>query len=134
MQLLWQTVQFVDQALYHSLGLLFVVSGILVTIRFVGFPDLTVDGSFTVGAACFAACIKSGYSLPFCLLATTCAGGIAGLATALLNQSLRIGKILSSILVMVSLLTIAPYLSQGGSLGILSETHWLNQLQQADRN
>ena len=42
---------FVDQALYSLVGLSFVVLGVVTLIRYAGFPDLTVDGSFTISVA-----------------------------------------------------------------------------------
>lgn len=48
MSSLTDIVSILDASLYNSTGYFFVVLGILISIRFLGFPDLTVDGSFTL--------------------------------------------------------------------------------------
>ncbi len=80
-----------------------VALGVYLTMRVIDFPDLTVNGSFTIGAAVTSSMIISGSN---CYLATLCsivAGGIAGLLTAFLNLKCKIQNLLSSIIVMIGL-------------------------------
>ncbi|WP_128291504.1 ABC transporter permease [Afifella aestuarii] len=89
-------------------GLLFslVALGVFLSFRVLDFPDLTVDGSFPLGAAVAAAALASGVD-PF--LATgfaIVAGWGAGLVTALLNVRFGIMNLLSGILTMVALFSI----------------------------
>jgi len=89
-------------------GLLFgvMVLGVYITFRVLDFPDLTVDGSFTLGAAIAARIIFEGYN-PW--LGTTLAlifGITAGLITGILNTRLRIAPLLSGILMMIALYSI----------------------------
>jgi putative ABC transport system permease protein len=104
----------------------------LISIRFTGFPDLTVDGSFTLGAALYAVGIKSGYPVALSILIAFVSGCLAGSMTASINKFLKIGKIISSVLVMLFLITVVPYLTGGATVGLLNEKHWLHNLQTWD--
>lgn len=83
-----------------------VALGVVIAFRFLDFPDLTVDGSFVLGAAITAKLVFNGMN-PFLatVLAIPC-GGLAGIATGLLHTKLRVGKLLSGILVMTMLYSI----------------------------
>lgn len=89
-------------------GLLFglVALGVWLSFRVLDFPDLTVDGSFPLGAAVAATLITGGHSP---LLATLCgvlAGAMAGLTTAVLTVRLKIMGLLAGILAMVALFSV----------------------------
>ncbi|AHM57930.1 ABC-type uncharacterized transport system, permease component (plasmid) [Peptoclostridium acidaminophilum DSM 3953] len=90
-----------------QLGLLYAVLalGIYITFRILNLPDLTVDGSFSLGMACAAVVTISGH--PFlALFIAVIAGALAGLATGLLQTRLSIHPILAGILVMTGLYTV----------------------------
>ncbi|MBY4675193.1 ABC transporter permease [Marinobacterium arenosum] len=91
-----------------EIGLVYglVAIGVYLTFRVLDFPDLTVDGSFTLGAAVAASMIVTGFN-PY--LATGCAalaGAMAGMCTAWLNLRFNILHLLASILTMTALYTI----------------------------
>lgn len=96
---LWTAVQ---------LGLIygFVALGVYLSFRVLDFPDLTVDGSFPLGAAVTAALIVAGVNPWLALLASIAAGGVAGLITAVLSVRFRILHLLASILTMYALFSI----------------------------
>lgn len=88
-------------------GLLYAVLALAVylSFRIMKIPDLTVDGSFTTGAAIAATMTAAGHPLlavPVMLLA----GGAAGAVTALLHTRLRITPVLSGILTMTALYSV----------------------------
>jgi len=115
-------VRVLSFSLYEGLVFGFVAIGVYLTFRVLGFPDLTVDGSFTLGAAVTAVLIVNGVN-PF--LATIAAIGIglcAGLATSLLNTKLRIPALLAGILVMVALYSINLRIMGGANVPLLRET------------
>lgn len=91
-----------------ALGLAFAASalGVFLTFRVLAFPDLTVDGSFPLGAAVSAISITWGYDAWLSLLAAAVAGALAGSATALLNSRLKINGLLAGILVSIGLWTV----------------------------
>lgn len=90
-----------------QLGLLYAIMalGIYISFRILNVPDLTVDGSFTLGMACAAMVTISGH--PFlALIAAILLGALAGCTTGLLQTKLSIHPILSGILVMTGLYTV----------------------------
>lgn len=83
-----------------------VAFGIYVSFRVLDFPDLTVDGSFPLGAAVAAVCIMSGWHPWLATLTAIIAGMMAGAVTAFLNVKLGILNLLASILVMTALYSV----------------------------
>ncbi|MDO4435000.1 MAG: ABC transporter permease [Cardiobacteriaceae bacterium] len=111
-----------------SSGLIFalVAFAIYLSFRVLDFPDLTVDGSFPLGAGVAAVVITAGYNPWLACLAGFAAGMLAGCVTALLHVRWGIMNLLSSILVMTALYSInlrvmgAPNISLYGSQTILT--------------
>ena len=91
-----------------ALGLAFAASalGVYITFRVLAFPDLTVDGSFPLGASVSAILLIRGYDPWISLLVAALAGGLAGAITALLNSRLKINGLLAGILVSIGLWTV----------------------------
>lgn len=89
-------------------GLIFalVAFGVFISFRVLDFPDLTVDGSFPLGAAVSATMIVSGYNPWIATLIATGAGALAGALTAWMNVKLKILHLLASILTMIALYSI----------------------------
>jgi putative ABC transport system permease protein len=86
-----------------EMGLIFALLalGIFVAYRILGVPDLTVEGSFTIGAATGAVFVVAGR--PFLGIgAAVISGAVAGLVTAFLQTKLRIQPILAGILTMTA--------------------------------
>jgi len=108
-------------SLYEGLVFGFVAIGVYLTFRVLGFPDLTVDGSFALGAAVAAVLIVKGVNPFLATLAAIGAGLCAGLATSLLNTKLRIPALLASILVMVALYSINLRIMGGANISLLRE-------------
>ncbi|ABO50098.1 inner-membrane translocator [Desulforamulus reducens MI-1] len=82
------------------------VLGVYITFRVLDFPDLTVDGSFTLGAAVAARMIIEGQDPWLGTLLALFAGAAAGFVTGFLNTRLRIAPLLSGILMMIALYSI----------------------------
>ena len=82
------------------------VMGVYITYKILNFPDLSADGSFTLGASVSAALIIKGVNPYISLVIAMLAGGVAGAMTGFLNVKLKIKDILSGILVMVGLYSI----------------------------
>ena len=82
------------------------VMGVYITYRILNFPDLSADGSFTLGASVSAVLIIKGVNPHISLIIAMLAGGMAGAVTGFLNVKLKIKDILSGILVMVGLYSI----------------------------
>ena len=80
--------------------------GVFISFRIYHFPDITADGSFTLGASVSAVMIVNGVNP---LLATAIAfvcGTIAGSITGILNTRFKVNKLLAGILVMTALYSV----------------------------
>jgi putative ABC transport system permease protein len=108
-------------SLYEGLVFGFVAIGVYITFRVLGFPDLTVDGSFALGAAVAAMLIANGVNPFLATLAALGAGLCAGLATSLLNTKLRIPALLAGILMMVALWSINLRVMGGANVSLLRQ-------------
>lgn len=99
-----------------ELGLAYAVLalGVYVPFRVLNQADLTVEGSFTFGAAVCAVCTAKGQPLLGLLLGTL-AGASAGLVTALLQTQFGVAPILSGILTMTGLYSINLWVLGGKS-------------------
>jgi putative ABC transport system permease protein len=82
------------------------VLGVFVTFRVLDFPDLTVDGSFPLGAALMAVFILNGYGLGVALGVAFLGGCAAGIVTALIHNELKVPHLLAGILTMTMLYSI----------------------------
>ena len=91
-----------------ELGLVyaFVAIGVYLAFRVLDFPDLTVDGSFPLGAAVAAVLIIAGLNPWLASGVAMIAGAAAGLVTAMLNVRFRILNLLASILTMIALFSV----------------------------
>jgi len=108
-------------SVYEGLVFGFVAIGVYLTFRVLGFPDLTVDGSFALGAAVAAVLIANGVNPFLATLAALGAGLCAGLATSLLNTKLRIPALLAGILMMVGLYSINLRVMGGANVSLLRQ-------------
>lgn len=91
-----------------ELGLIYslVSLGVYLTFRLINFPDLTVDGSFPLGAAVVATLLTLNVHPVIATIIATLAGFIAGSITGFLYIRLRIMGLLASILTMTALYSI----------------------------
>ena len=91
-----------------ELGLMYAIMalGVYLTYRVLDFPDLTVDGSFTTGAAVCAMLIVGGLPIWVAMIAGTIAGMLAGLITGLLHVFGKINPLLAGILTQIALYSI----------------------------
>ncbi len=84
----------------------FLALGVYLAFRILNFPDLTVDGSFPMGAAISALFITKGLDPFISLVFAGIAGGFAGLLTGLLHTKGKINGLLAGILSMTALYSI----------------------------
>ncbi|WP_018247267.1 ABC transporter permease [Orenia marismortui] len=92
----------VEQGLVYAIMAL----GVYLTFRVLDFPDLTVDGSFPLGAAVGAKLIVSGWHPILAVLIALVCGVLAGVITGILNTKLKITGLLSGILTMTALYSV----------------------------
>lgn len=101
--MLWSAlVGTIEQGLIYGVMAL----GVYITFRILDFPDLTVDGSFPLGAAVAAKIIADGGNPLWGSLLAIVAGCLAGLVTGVLNTKLKISGLLAGILTMTGLYSV----------------------------
>lgn len=111
------------QACYEGLVFGLVTIGIYITFRVLSFPDLSVDGTFPLGAATAAVLIHVKGIDPFAAtLAGFGAGLGAGFITGLLNTKLRISALLAGILMMVGLYSVNLRIMGRANIPLLRDT------------
>ena len=101
-------------------GLLYAVMalGVMITYLVLDFPDLTVDGSFPLGAVVSARLILTGANPLLALAASALAGAAAGLMTGLIHVKMRVRALFSGIIMMTALYSINLRLA--GDISLLS--------------
>ena len=80
--------------------------GIFITMKIFRIPDITTDGSYTLGAAVTAVLLTQGWALPAVVVVTMLAGALAGVLTGLVHTRFKIDALLAGILVMTGLYSI----------------------------
>lgn len=80
--------------------------GIFITMKIFRIPDITTDGSYTLGAAVTAVLLTQGWPIWAVIPVTILAGAIAGVLTGLVHTRFKIDALLSGILVMTGLYSI----------------------------
>ncbi|HEY6245290.1 MAG TPA: hypothetical protein VIX17_15175 [Pyrinomonadaceae bacterium] len=80
--------------------------GVFISFRIFDFPDITADGSITLGAAIAALLLVKGINPVFASAAAFAGGFVAGTMTATLATKFKINRLLAGILVMTALYSI----------------------------
>ena len=95
--------------------------GVYITYKILDFPDLTVDGSFPLGAAVTALLITKGVNPYVTLPAAFLAGALAGVCTGLIHVKCKVRDLLSGIIMMTALWTINLRIAGKSNLPIFSQ-------------
>jgi putative ABC transport system permease protein len=117
-----QFVGAVEMGLIYSL----VVIGVYLSFRTIQFPDLTVDGSFPLGAAVAATLITAKINPYAATFAAVLAGSCAGAITAWLSTHLRMLNLLAGILTMMALYSINLRIMGRPNIALLGENTFLS--------
>src|SRR5215471_13277005 len=80
--------------------------GIFITLRIFNIPDITTDGSYTLGAAVTATLLSANIPFAIILPVVVLSGALAGTATGLIHTKFKINPLLAGILVMTSLYSV----------------------------
>lgn len=95
-------INILEQASLFSL----VAIGVYITYKILDFADLSVEGTYPLGAAIAAILLVNGVNPWLATIAAMIGGAIAGFVTAFLNVKLKISGLMSGILVMIALYSI----------------------------
>lgn len=80
--------------------------GVYITYKILDFPDLTVDGSFPLGASVTAALLIKGMNPYLTLIVSFFVGVLAGICTGLIHVKFKVRDLLSGIIMMTALWTV----------------------------
>ena len=107
-----------------EIGLIYslVAIGVYITFKVIDFPDLTVDGSFTLGAAVSSAMIFAGYNPYIATIVSILSGACAGFVTGYLNVRWNILGLLAGILTMTALYSINLRIMGRPNIAIIDES------------
>lgn len=95
--------------------------GVYITYKILDFPDLTVDGSFPLGAAITAALVTRGMNPYLTLPLAFLAGAAVGICTGLIHVKCRVRDLLSGIIMMTALWTINLYIAGTANVPLFSQ-------------
>lgn len=109
----------ISQGLIFGIGAL----GIYLTFRILDFPDLSVDGTFTLGCSVAAIIILKGYSPFIGIFVAFVAGSLAGMVTGLIHIKGNITEILSGIIVMIGLYSINLRIMGKSNIHLFNSEH-----------
>lgn len=107
-----------------SIGLILslLALGVFISFRVFAFPDITADGSITLGAAVAATLLVRGVDPLIATVAAFAAGMLAGAATGTLHTRFKIHGLLSGILVMTALYSVNLHVMGKSNVPLLSST------------
>lgn len=100
---------------------------VVFSFRVLGFPDLTPDGSFIVGASLGGIILINTNSIVFALILSFLVGALFGMLTAFLHNRLKISKLLSGILIMTMLYSVSLRIMGTSNLSLIKlKTLWVS--------
>ena len=120
-------------ALTIGLILSLLALGVLLSFRIFAFPDITAEGSLTLGASVAAILLVAGWSPPLATAAGFLAGALAGTATGTLHTRFGINGLLAGILVMTALYSVNLHIMGRSNIPLMSHATWATQAEQLGR-
>jgi putative ABC transport system permease protein len=93
--------------------------GVYLTFRVLDIADLTVEGSFPLGAAVAAAMLVGGFTPFTAIFCAGIAGMLAGIITGILHTKLKIPALLAGILTMIALYSVNLRIMGKANLSLL---------------
>lgn len=105
--------------------------GTYISFRVFHFPDITVDGSLTLGAAAGAIMIVNGHNPLVATAIGAISGALAGATTGVLNTRFGINKLLAGILTMTALYSINLHIMGKSNVPLLSSKSLITMTESA---
>lgn len=115
-------MDFYSAALLQGLGYAAMGLGIYISLRIFNIPDITTDGSFTLGGVITAVLVTSGLANGLVFAAAVTGGALAGLATGLIHTRLKVNPLLAGILVMTALYSVNLSIMGRSNLPLMNVT------------
>lgn len=99
-------MDFYSSAIIQSFAFAGMCLGIFLTLKIFNIPDITTDGSFTLGGAVTAVMLINNHNPFITLFVVLCAGAFAGIITGFIHTQLKVNALLAGILTMTALYSI----------------------------
>ena len=99
-------MNFYLEAFQLSLCLGTMCLGVFISMKIFNIPDITTDGSYTLGASITAVLLSRHLPILYVMLASVSMGAVAGMLTGFIHTRLKIDALLAGILVMTGLYSI----------------------------
>jgi putative ABC transport system permease protein len=122
-------MQFYLTAICLGLSLTMLGWGIYLSLKIFNIPDITTDGSYTLGAAITAIQLSNGLNWQLALLFSFLGGALAGMLTGFIHTRLRVNALLSGIIVMTALYSINLMIMKRSNIPLLQVNHVFASLQ-----
>ena len=98
-----------------------VAMGVYITYKILDFPDLSVDGTYPLGACIVGILLVNGVNPWIATIIAMLGGAVAGFITAFLHVKLKITNLMSGILVMMGLYSINLLVMGKSNISLLSQ-------------
>lgn len=95
-------------------------TGIFISMKIFKIPDITTDGSFTLGAVVTALMLPADMSFWLAMPVVLLAGGLAGVITGIIHTRLKVDALLAGILVMTALYSVNLSLMQRSNIPLIN--------------
>ena len=99
-------MDFYTTAIAQGLGFVALAIGIFLSMRVLNLPDITTDGSYTLGAAVTSVMLIQQINPVICILVSMLCGALAGTLTGVIHVRLKVNALLSGIIVMTGLYSV----------------------------
>lgn len=110
----------------QSLIFAIMVLGVYISFKILNFPDMTVDGSFPLGAAISAKLLTLGVNPYLTLIVALICGALAGGITGLIHVKLKVQDLLAGILTMTALYSINLRIMGKSNIPLFEEENIFN--------
>lgn len=97
----------------------FMAIGVLITFELMGFPDMTVEGSYMLGGTLTAAALAAGHPPVVATLAGVAGGAVAGVCTAIIHTKMGINPIIAGLLTTSAAYSIALLIMSRPNVSLL---------------
>ena len=121
-------MNFYLSAILLGLGFASLALGIFITMRIFNIPDITTDGSFTLGGVVTSVLLVNHTSIPLTLLSAFSCGATAGAITGFIHTKLKVNALLAGILVMTALYSVNLRIMERSNIPLINVSTVFNSL------
>ncbi len=121
-------MNFYLSAILLGLGFASLALGIFITMRIFNIPDITTDGSFTLGGVVTSVLLVNHTSIPLTLLIAFSCGATAGAITGFIHTKLKVNALLAGILVMTALYSVNLRIMERSNIPLINVSTVFNSL------